>query len=214
MCAFCWWGSADYLGSSCLAKSLPVWVKSRLLVRSYAFICWLRILAHEKIRKVLAQSLSLVCPSSSATQRKLKGQMNRSNRTESLWEGDLPLRGSLRGRVFRVFCRGFQRFFRGSQRSSQRPSQRQISLSEAPSPAINLALLQEQRTQASQMWTTCTLTPLNVSRTPPGMSSHRSKLMRLIHLLCCFTHLSSLLRSHSRNLALRSWTPRTPTNSK
>ena len=72
-----------------------------------------------------------------------KGQMNRGNRTESLWEGNLPLRGSLRGRPFRGFqrssevFRGFQRFseiFRGFQRSSQRPSQRQTSLSEALSP--------------------------------------------------------------------------------
>ena len=49
------------------------------------------------------------------------GQMNRGNRNESLCEGNLPLRGSLRalrGRVFRglqsssELFRGFQRFFR------------------------------------------------------------------------------------------------------
>ena len=71
---------------------------------------------------------------------------------ESLWEGTLPLRGSLRGKfseVFRGFQRfseGFQRFWevflfrdfseflKGFQRSSERPSQRQIALSEALSP--------------------------------------------------------------------------------
>ena len=49
----------------------------------------------------------------------LRGKWKGANRTESLWEGNLPLRGSLRGRVFRGF---------------QRSSQRQISLSEALSP--------------------------------------------------------------------------------
>ena len=78
--------------------------------------------------------------------REFKGQHDRGNRTESLSEGILPLRGSLRGRVFRgvqrileVF-RGFHRFLEGFaeifQRSSQRPSQRQISLSEALSPHV------------------------------------------------------------------------------
>ena len=64
--------------------------------------------------------------------REFKGTHDRGNRTESLWEGNLPLRGSLRGRVSKAF-RGFQRFsevlrgvFRGFQRSSQRPSQGQI----------------------------------------------------------------------------------------
>ena len=44
---------------------------------------------------------------------RLKGNTIRGNRTESLWEGNLPTRGSLRvslrGRVFRGF-QGFQRF--------------------------------------------------------------------------------------------------------
>ena len=35
--------------------------------------------------------------------------MYRGKRTESLWEGNLPLRGSLRGRVSEVFG-GLQRF--------------------------------------------------------------------------------------------------------
>ena len=49
--------------------------------------------------------------------------MNRGNRTESLSEGNLPLRGSL----FREALRGFQRFFRGPLRDPLRgrfPSQR------------------------------------------------------------------------------------------
>ena len=62
--------------------------------------------------------------------------MNRGNRTESLWEGNLPLRGSLRGRGFQRFLevvRGFQAFrdfsevFRGPLRDPLRgrfPSQR------------------------------------------------------------------------------------------
>ena len=79
-----------------------------------------------------------------AWRKRLRGNTIRGNRTESLWEGNLPLRGSLRGRTFRSFqrslevfrgfqrfLRGFQRFLRGFQRSSQRPSQRQISLSQA-----------------------------------------------------------------------------------
>ena len=33
--------------------------------------------------------------------REFQGQMNRGNRTEGLWEGNLPLRGSRRGSVFR-----------------------------------------------------------------------------------------------------------------
>ena len=61
----------------------------------------------------------------------------RGNRTESLWEGNLPLRGSLRGplrgrasegfRGFSEVFRGFQRFFRGPLRDPLRgrfPSQR------------------------------------------------------------------------------------------
>ena len=44
--------------------------------------------------------------------REFRGQMNRGNRTESPPEGNLPLRGSLRGRVFR----GSQRVLRGFQR--------------------------------------------------------------------------------------------------
>ena len=97
-----------------------------------------------------------------SSRREFKGQQNRANRTQSFWEGNLPVRGSLRGplrgrvlrgfsEVFRGFqrfsrfledfhrfseiLRGFQRFVRGFQRSSQRPSERQISLSEALSPA-------------------------------------------------------------------------------
>ena len=85
--------------------------------------------------------------------------MKRGNRTESLWEGNLPLRGSLRGRVFRGF-QGVQRFLevfrdfsegfqRSSQRPSQRPSQRQISLSEALSPvAPNRVALELSPTRA------------------------------------------------------------------
>ena len=69
----------------------------------------------------------------------LRGNTIRGNRTESLWEGNLPLRGSLRGRVSEVFrgfhrvFRGFQRFcevLRGFQRPSQRPSQSAVFLSE------------------------------------------------------------------------------------
>ena len=69
-----------------------------------------------------------------------RGNTIRGNRTESLREANLPLRGSLRGRVFRGFqsflevFRDFQSFSRGFQRSSQRPSQREISLSEDLSP--------------------------------------------------------------------------------
>ena len=62
-----------------------------------------------------------------------RGNTIRGNRTESLWEGNLPLRGSLSQRFLEGFrrFRGFQRFVRGFQRW---PSQRQISLSEALSP--------------------------------------------------------------------------------
>ena len=81
---------------------------------------------------------------------RLRGNRNRGNRPERFWEGNLPLRGSLRGslrgRVSEVF-RGFQRFFRAFQSfsevfrgflrfsevfqsPSQRPSQSAIFLSE------------------------------------------------------------------------------------
>ena len=62
-----------------------------------------------------------------------RGNGNRGNRPERFWEGNLPLRGHLRGRVFR----GFQKIlevFRGLQRPFQTPFQRQISLSEALGP--------------------------------------------------------------------------------
>ena len=43
--------------------------------------------------------------------RKFKGQHDRGNRTESLWEGNLPLRGSLRGSLRgRGFSEIFHRF--------------------------------------------------------------------------------------------------------
>ena len=59
-----------------------------------------------------------------------RGNTIRGNRTERFWEGNLPLRGSLRGSLFSEVLRGFQRVwevFRGFQRFSevfQRPSQR------------------------------------------------------------------------------------------
>ena len=82
-----------------------------------------------------------------------RGNTIRGNRTERFWEGNLPLRGSLRGslrgrvsevfrgfqrfsEVFRDFqrfsevFRGFQRFSEVFQRPSQRPSQSAIFLSE------------------------------------------------------------------------------------
>ena len=73
--------------------------------------------------------------------REFKWQHDRGNRTESLWEGNLPLRGSLRGRVFmasevfievfRRFSEIFQRFFRGPLRDPLRgrfPSQSPLHL--------------------------------------------------------------------------------------
>ena len=71
------------------------------------------------------------------TRRDLKGQVNRGNRTESLCERNLPLRGSLRGRVFRGFqrvsevFRDFQRFSEIFQRLSEVLSE---TLSEADFP--------------------------------------------------------------------------------
>ena len=72
-----------------------------------------------------------------------RGNRIRGNKTERFWEGNLPLRGSLRGslrgrvsEVFRGFerfsegLRGFQRFSEVFQRPSQRPSQSAIFLSE------------------------------------------------------------------------------------
>ena len=70
---------------------------------------------------------------------RLRGNTIRGNRPERFWEGNLPLRGSLRGRVSEVFrglqrflevVRGFQRFAEVFQRPSQRPSQSAIFLSE------------------------------------------------------------------------------------
>ena len=49
---------------------------------------------------------------SSKTAERLRGNTIRGNRTESLWEGHLPLRGSLRGRAFRGFLR-LSEVFRG-----------------------------------------------------------------------------------------------------
>ena len=57
----------------------------------------------------------------------LKGQHDRGNRTESLREGNLPLRGSLRGRVFR----GFQRFSEVSEISQRFSEVLSETLSEA-----------------------------------------------------------------------------------
>ena len=45
--------------------------------------------------------------------REFKGQMNRGSRTESLWEANLPLRGSLRGSLRGGFSEFFQSSFRG-----------------------------------------------------------------------------------------------------
>ena len=69
-----------------------------------------------------------------------RGNTIRGNRTERFWEGNLPLRGSLRGslrgrvsEVFRGFerfsegLRGFWRFSEVFQRPSQRPSQSPFS---------------------------------------------------------------------------------------
>ena len=61
---------------------------------------------------------------------RLRGNTVRGNRTESLWEGNMPLRGLWED----LWEGGFQRFSEGFQRSSQRPSQRQISLSGALGP--------------------------------------------------------------------------------
>ena len=55
------------------------------------------------------------------------GQMNRGNKTETLWEGNLPPRESLRGRVFR----GFERLLEFWQRFLQVLSE---TLSEADFP--------------------------------------------------------------------------------
>ena len=44
------------------------------------------------------------------SRRDFKGQHDRGNRTESLWEANLPLRGSLRGRFAEFF---FSEIFRG-----------------------------------------------------------------------------------------------------
>ena len=88
--------------------------------------------------------------------REFKGQQNRGNRTESLWEEICLWEGLWEGGFaeiferlweilrcferFSEFLRGFQRFFRGFQRSSQRPSQRQIS-SQRPSVRLPLIVL-------------------------------------------------------------------------
>ena len=64
---------------------------------------------------------------------RLRGNRNRGNRPERFWEGNLPLRGSLRGRAFRAlqrFSEAFRGPLRGFQRPSQSPSQSAISLSE------------------------------------------------------------------------------------
>ena len=42
--------------------------------------------------------------------REFKGQINRGHRTERLWEGNLPLRGSLRGMGFQRFSEVFRGF--------------------------------------------------------------------------------------------------------
>ena len=85
-------------------------------------------------RKLQRKSLSL---STHATLRKgwreFKGQMNRGNRTESV---KLPLKESLRGRVFRVyqsFLEAFQRFLEIFQRFSEVFSE---TLSEADFPLL------------------------------------------------------------------------------
>ena len=74
--------------------------------------------------------------------------MNRGNRAESLWEGNLPLRGSLRGSLregFSELFRGFQRFSEIFQRFSeifQRSSEvLSETLSEARFPSQRLSVL-------------------------------------------------------------------------
>ena len=81
-----------------------------------------------------ASVIGMICPQNECLsviifRREFKGQHDRGNRTESLWEGNLPLRGSLRGpvrgRLFRDFSevlRGFQRLLevlRGFRRFSE-----------------------------------------------------------------------------------------------
>ena len=64
----------------------------------------------------------------------LRGNTIRGNRTESLWEGNLPLRGSLRGSL-KTSGKCLRAPLKISENHpSQRPSQRQISLSEALGP--------------------------------------------------------------------------------
>ena len=93
--------------------------------------------------------------------------MNRGNRTESLWEGNLPLRGSLRGplkpsekslktsqkslkisenllkplKISKNLWEPLKKLWKSpSQRPSQRLSQRQVSLSEALGPVAPILL--------------------------------------------------------------------------
>ena len=99
LCCFCF--CASFLSS--ILQHFPL----SLLWFSWCFsflLGWLAMMC----RKVLVHAL--FCRSPSIVRREFRGKMNRGNRTESLWEGNLPLRLSLRGRVFRGFSevlRGF-----------------------------------------------------------------------------------------------------------
>ena len=108
------------------------------------------------------------------TRRKFKGEHDRGNRTESLWEGNLPLRRSLRGRVFRDFSevfRGFQRFsevfrdfwevFRDFERFSEVLSE---TLSEADFPL--------RGSQSGCPYSCCPLNSLQTTTTKTGMYAH------------------------------------------
>ena len=88
----------------------------------------------------------------------LKGQMNRGDRTKSVWEGNLPLRGSLRGRVFRG---GFQRFWEIFQRFSEVLSE---TLCEADFPL-----------RGSQPCCPYSCCPLNFLQEEPSMDQCQSR---------------------------------------
>ena len=75
-----------------------------------------------------------------------RGNTIRGNRTESLWEGNLPLRGSLREPLKNLWnpLKTSKTLWKPLETSenppSQRPSQRQISLSEALGPVATIHL--------------------------------------------------------------------------
>ena len=142
------------------------WLKKSLEPKPFFMQCWARVrkLGRRKLRgyegscgmwddfcdvltgmprlqPICGGSLVRFDKKSVITQRGFQGQTNRGNRTESLWEGNLPLRRSPRGSLFQNFFRGFLEIFRGLQTSSQRPSQSHISLSEAFAKALQSSLV-------------------------------------------------------------------------